>query len=199
MAWVGGNREGHPPPPGDSQNYQVSLPKCLLRLRCPVEGCLGGASSRINLRVHLTNRHVRDKIVILEEGNQPYPRCPKCDMFVPHKSLNGRNPATDFCRMGGGSKRRRLEEEEAQAGTEMVITAYGILLAPSTSFKYLGRFLLSEDGKWPAVVHNLWRKRQNWARLSRVLSREGADARTSGIIYMRSVITHVYNPYSMTI
>ena len=28
-------------------------------------------------------RHLRDTIVILEEGNRPRPRCPKYDMFMP--------------------------------------------------------------------------------------------------------------------
>ena len=34
------------------------------------------------------------------------------------------------------------------------------------------------------MVRNLHREEQKWARLSRVLVREGADARTSGIIYV---------------
>ena len=34
-----GGRGGEPPPPpGEAQTYQVSFPKRLLRLRCPVEG-----------------------------------------------------------------------------------------------------------------------------------------------------------------
>ena len=60
----------------------------MLPLRCPLDGCLGGDINRTNLRVHSVHRHVRDTIVILEEGNQPYPWCPKCDMFVLHKALN---------------------------------------------------------------------------------------------------------------
>ena len=30
------------PPPGYDQTYRVSFPKRLLRIWCPVEGCLGG-------------------------------------------------------------------------------------------------------------------------------------------------------------
>ena len=56
-------------------SYRVNFPKCLLHLRCLVEGCMGEASSRINLRIHFERRHMRNKIVILYEGNQPYPRC----------------------------------------------------------------------------------------------------------------------------
>ena len=66
-----GERGGSPPPtpPGEAQTYQVSFLKRLLRLQCPIEGCLGGASNQTNLRVHFSYRHARDIIVILEEGN----------------------------------------------------------------------------------------------------------------------------------
>ena len=73
--------------------------------------------------------------MILEEGNQTYPRCPKCDMFFSHKTLNDWHRATAFCRKGEESKRRRLEEEEVRAGTDTVITAYEPSLSPVTSFK----------------------------------------------------------------
>ena len=39
----------------------------------------------------------------------------------------------------------------------------------------------------PAVVRNLRLARHKWERLTRVLSREGADARTSGQIYLSVV------------
>ena len=71
-----GDRGGapNPPPPGEAQTYRVSLPKRLLQLRSPVEGCLGGASNRTNLWVHFAHRQAREIIVILDEGNRPYPR-----------------------------------------------------------------------------------------------------------------------------
>ena len=37
------------------------------------------------------------------------------------------------------------------------------------------------------VVNNLWRERRKWAQLTRVLSREGADARTLCQIYLAVV------------
>ena len=93
--------------------------------------------------------------MIREEGNLPYPSCPQCGMFVSHKSLNGRHTKTVFCRRGEERKRRRLVEEEARAGYETVITAYGIPLALVTSFKYLEQILMAADDDWPAVVRNL--------------------------------------------
>ena len=37
------------------------------------------------------------------------------------------------------------------------------------------------------MVHNIWRAHQKWAQLTRVFSREGADARNSGPIYLAMV------------
>ena len=84
-------------------------------------------------------------------------------------------------------KWRRLAEEEAQAGKERALTAYGVPLSHVPTFKYLGRFLAAEDNNWMAVVRNLRRARQKWALTNRILSREGADSRTSGHIYLAVV------------
>ena len=39
------------------------------------EGFPGRAGTRMAMRVHFWRRHVRDTIIILEEGNLPHPRC----------------------------------------------------------------------------------------------------------------------------
>ena len=57
------------------------------------------------------------------------------------------------------------------------LTTYGSPLSKVTSFKYLGRVLSAEDDNWTAVVRNLKCARQKWARLTRILIREGADSR----------------------
>ena len=92
-------------------------------------------------------------------------------MFVSQKALNGRHLAMYFFQRGVEQKWRHLAEEEARAGIEIEITAYGFRLDPVTYFKYLGRFLTAEDNAWPAVVCNLWRARQKWPRMNRILSR----------------------------
>ena len=99
-------------------------------------------------------------------------------MFVLHKALNSRHLAMSFFCRGKERKRHRLEEKETQEGTEMAITAYRILPAPVTSFKYLDRILSVPEGDWIEVVHNLQRECKKWDLLSRVLSREGVDFRT---------------------
>ena len=84
-------------------------------------------------------------------------------------------------------KRRRLEEEEARKGTERALTAYGAPLSQVTSFKYLERFLATENDDWTEVVPNLRRSRHKWVRPTWLLSREGANARTLGHIYLAVV------------
>ena len=120
-----------------------------LRIRCPLAGCLGGASSRTNLFVHFAHCHVWDTIVTLEEVSRPYPRCPKYNMFVPQKALNVWNLTNVLCRRGMESKCHRLAEEEAREGKERAITVYRFLLSQVTSFKYLERVLAAEENSWP--------------------------------------------------
>ena len=55
------------------------------------------AQMSIVLRRHC---HVQDTIMILEEGNQPYLLCFKCNMFVSHMALNGRHLVMSFCSRG---------------------------------------------------------------------------------------------------
>ena len=83
--------------------------------------------------------------MILEEGNPPYSSGPNCDMFVLYKSLNIQHLTTAFFRRGQETKWRCLAEEEAEFAT----TVYGILFAPVTSFKYLGRVISAENNDWP--------------------------------------------------
>ena len=64
------------------------------------------------MRVHSLHYRVRDTMIILEEGNPPHPRCPRCNILVPWKSLNGQHITTDQCIKGVEQKRRRLTEED---------------------------------------------------------------------------------------
>ena len=104
-------------------------------------------------------------------------------MFVSHKALNIWNLMTAFCRQGAQKKRCCLAEEEARAGADTAITAFGIPLAPLAYINYLGRVLLGSDDDWPEVVRSLQKASQKWVWLTRVLSSEGVDNRNSVQIY----------------
>ena len=64
------------------------------------------------MQVQFVHRHVQDTVVMLYEGNLPHPRCPRCDLQVPRKALNGRYLGTAQCKKGAERKRRRLAETE---------------------------------------------------------------------------------------
>ena len=79
---------------GEPNTYRIELPTKGGTRECPVEGCPGRSGTRTAMRVHFWRRHVRDIVIILEEGNLPHPRCSRCDMMVPWRSLNGRHKST---------------------------------------------------------------------------------------------------------
>ena len=138
---------------------------------------------RTAMRVHFWRRHVRDTVLILEEGNLPRTRCDYCDMLVPWRALNGRHKDTAMCRSGAERKRRRLVEAEIRESTEMAFEAYGEQLESVLRFTYLGRLMTVGDDNLPAVAGNLKKARRSWGRLQRILGREGATARLSGAFF----------------
>ena len=80
------------------------------------------------MRVHFWHRHVRDTMVILEEGNLPHLWCPLCDIMVPRKALNGTHRRTSQCTWGAEQKRQRLAAEEEREVTTRSFSSYGLPL-----------------------------------------------------------------------
>ena len=70
------------------------------------------------MRMHFCTRNFRDIVIILEEGNLPYPKCSRCEKRVPWRALNGRHHATAMCKKGAERKRRRMAEAELRDSTE---------------------------------------------------------------------------------
>lgn len=56
-------------------------------------------------------------------------------------------------------------------------------------FRYLGRPLSATDNDWPALYSNLLKARQKWARISRLLAREGASPKVSAMFYKAIVMS----------
>ena len=75
-----------------------------------------------------------------------------------------------------------VSEEERKVFTR-AFSAYVRPLEMVTSFKYLGRFISETEYDYPAVVRNLSRSKKLWIRMSRILSREGADPQVSGLFF----------------
>ena len=130
------------------------------------------------------HQHVHDNVVLLEEGNLPLPRCPRCDLQVSRKVLNGHHLETNQCRTGAERKIQRLGAAEEEAVTKRAFHAYGKKMRAVTEFRYLGIVLTKTDADWPAVARNLQKARVTWGRLARILGREGADPKVSCNFYI---------------
>ena len=111
-------------------------------------------------------------------------------MMVPWRALNGKHHDTAMYRSGAERKIRRMAETELRESTEMAFEAYWKPLKAVPSFKYLGRMMTVGDDHCPAVAENLVKARKSWGRLTRILSREGADKRMSGTFF-RAVVQQV--------
>ena len=111
------------------------------------------------MRVHFLHQHVRDTVIILEEGNLPHPWCP----LARHTgALEGPEwAARHHCSVCQGAGAEEAEfvrigyEGERREGILGLRQAYGRPLAMVTSFKYLGRVLTLVDFNWPEVIGNL--------------------------------------------
>ena len=66
---------------------------------------------------------------------------------------------------------------------ERAFQAYGEPLDNTTSFQYLGRVLTAAVENWMAVVGNLRKARKSWVRMTRILSREGADPKVLEVFF----------------
>ena len=114
--------------------YKMHFPAKYARRRCPVEVCPGVLATRAAMRVHFVHRHVHDTVVILEEGKLTLPWCPRCELQVSRKALNGRHLGTSQCRTGTERKRRRLAEAEMRVISEKAFHAYGVQMRAVTEF-----------------------------------------------------------------
>ena len=104
-------------------------------------------------------------------------------MLVPWTALNGRHPNTSQCAKWTERKRRKMVAEEAREGMYQAFRAYGHLLTMVEEFNYLCHIITASDDEWTAVVGNLQKARKKWERTSRILGREEAYERVSGIFF----------------
>ena len=72
---------------------------------------------------------------------------------------------------------------------ERAFQAYGEPLETVTSFKYLGRVLTAGDDDWSAVAGKLRKDKKIWIRMTRILGREGAEPKISGLFFKAFIQT----------
>ena len=121
--------------------------------------------------------HPEDKIKIEEEGELQ--RCPRCCMFVgtPHA------PDNNLCQQGAAQKEKREMERAQEQTINVKFYILGEEVETVATFKYLGRWLACDDSDQTAVTANLQKARDRWGRVSRVLTREGANPQVMASFY----------------
>ena len=168
---------------GEPHIYDTDLPTTGETRKCPVDGCQGRAATWKVMRVHFLHHNVGDNVLILEEGNLPQPQCPRCDMLVPWRALNRWHITTTQCTKGAEINRQWMAEEELQESVERAFQAYVRNIETVTFFKYLGQVLTAKDDEWTEVVGNLSKAQKSLARMERIMVREGANPRVSGMFF----------------
>ena len=125
------------------------------------------------MRVHFVHRHIHDTVVMLEEGNLPLPRCPRCGLQVTRKALNGHRRGTLQCKKGVELKLLRLAETETRENAERAFHTYGKPMKAVLEFRYLSRLLTATDDDWPEVAGIIWKAWVSWVRLAGVRGGRG--------------------------
>ena len=112
-------------PGHQAQLYRISFPKSSHKIRCPVDGCPGMATTPYNLRRHFAHRHPTDTLTILEEGSAPLPKCEHCGMHVTYLSLNTSHYNLTVCQAGAAREQQRFTIQDARHAREVVFTVHG--------------------------------------------------------------------------
>jgi hypothetical protein len=152
------------------------------KTKCPVIGCDGTATRMFDMRKHFVHRHPNDTIRIIEEGDEPYPKCPLCRMHVAPRTLANHGD-TKECQKGQVAQERRTAAQKVQEATTTELTVGPHVLENVEQFCYLGRPILANDDDIGAIRHNIGKARRKWQMLSQLLIREGARPQIMGVFY----------------
>ena len=119
-------------------------------------------------------RHFWSRIAVVQEGKEPLPRCNLCGLHMPALRLIKHLQTTQYYQnMQMRWQRWDVEIAEKYTGATFSLTGEdgAECFEGVDSFKYLGRVLNRLDEDWPAVFRNIWRARQVWGRLGKLLRR----------------------------
>jgi len=184
----------------DFDEYTITAYDKQAPIQCPVPSCgvtvKGGWYA---IRRHFLFRHHDIEITVAEEGRQP--RCHECGFQCapPH----AKHQRSRLC-IGSRARnlRRSLTQQIIIARTAApVMTAGDTNLAQVTSFKYLGRWMSSDDSDSMAVTQNIAKARARWGQLCRLLTRQGASRTAMGLFYkatVQAILLHGAETWALT-
>jgi hypothetical protein len=167
----------------DPQVYEISYPHNGYPVSCPVQDCVATCSNCSQLYSHFAWRHPRDHLRIQERATlQECPRCGKQLWQVTAKHL-----ASNACAQLSSHHQGILREAAKIEARKVSFTVSSHSLSSVDQFRYLGRILADDDSDSPAIMANLKKARDCWARIHLLLRREGASLKYMTRFYLAIV------------
>jgi hypothetical protein len=168
--------------------YVIKWPRVHKKWLCPAPGCYKYLSSNSSFHVHFMCRHPYDSCHIIDESSVPLPHCQLCG-YQCRFPLFRKHTSSKLCRDGQVTKSNREANQRILQQNDYTFYLDGQPIESTNTFPYLGRIESKTASDWPALYHNLRRARYKWHRLSKLLTREGANPRVFGMFYKAVVQT----------
>ena len=146
---------------------------------CPVPTCPYHTNKRPEMRRHFRARHAEDTIIINEEGLLP--QCKKCGIF--QKDIGIRHQASMDCKKASKTREAHNDKKKQALAKQVTFLVGDTPIENVNHFKYLGRILEENDDDWLALQGNIYKARQKWGRIGKILSKEKAKPRIMAIFY----------------
>ena len=149
---------------------------------CPVPNCTGGGRDKFGIYRHFCLIHPRADIIINDDGELP--KCPKCGM----RTSNLEKHLDSYTCKKGTIRRQNKDRQDKQAAAENVkFYVKGKKIERVQHFWYLGRILMEDDNDTPCIDFNLKKERGRWNSITKILKREGANAKCMARFYITVV------------
>jgi len=149
-------------------------------------------------RIRRKHKHPFYAINIARDGTRP--KCTFCGLQTAFP--NGpHHLQSEDCRRGRKLYQKRVQANRLRRQMVQVITIGGVPLGAVQMHQHLGRLLACNDNDWPAIQTQLKKARSRWGSLSRILVREGAIPRVSGMFYkavVQAVLLHGCESWVLT-
>jgi hypothetical protein len=144
------------------KQYLISI-KNECGAKCPVKVYPAIIRSAGEMRKHLGNRHLKDIIIIEEEGLLP--RCTKCGLF---QSIVGeKHQKSADCKRFTEIKEKRQQAEVQKAAAQFFSQS---MAYPSNTPRNS-----STDNDQAAINRDLQKARQKWGMIGRILAKKRAN------------------------
>jgi hypothetical protein len=165
--------------------YRINMDRVTEMTNCLVANCPFGAVLFCEMRKLFQARHIRDTIIVEEEGCLP--RCVGCG-FSKRASVGAKHKQemADCIHWMKIQKDRESDKVNKETIAEMVFYVQGVPIKTVSEFKYLGRVVKNNDDDWSAVNQNMLKKATaTWGRiLCKILSKEGgANPKVMATVY----------------